>query len=588
MLRGSRVRWIVWASCCLWLAACVPSAVSAEAESAVEAPVVGLRTAAAGVGQASAVYASRADTRRPGETRFRGLSLTRAGIAGLGVGVYGLGVWLRRRGLRDDWFGLRQATLALLAVAAFAGYYNFLQLHHPGGFKGADVFHYYMGSKYFDELGYFDLYPCALAALVADGLQDIEGLPEVRNQRTLRMQSDAETRADMQRCPGRFDAGRWDAFRSDVAFFRPRIQGGSWTHLFEDHGYNPTPVWSFVGGLVSGRVPATADSLPVLIRIDRVLIVLMGALIAWVFGFEAAALAAIVWGTSPLWSYNWTGDAFLRHLWLFSSVAGLCLLERGRHFASGLWLSLAALLRIFPGIFAFGYLVHAVRRFRSDGVPRPTRRFVAGLALGGVVLLAAGAFATSHGVGAYVEFRSKMSGVVAQPGVNKVGLSALATEIVYRATTLEVTTPDGRVLKVPEPAPVTVIAVRVLQAAVVIVGLLAFWRAASRVEGFEAAALGFALIPLLTSPTNYYYPFVIAAAMLSARRAWVGVALATTLIGWICADQIWFLDPVRYIAFDVIAVAFALTVLLGMGFSRRPGPASAGEIAAAPGIATTA
>lgn len=582
MLRRSR--WVV--ACGVLGIACLGPAPADASPPSAPAATAGVRVVAgttAGAAGSRSTWAERRLRRRAREAQFRSLSLVRAGIGAAGFGVWGLGLWLRRRGRGDAAAGLRQAVLVGVAVCAFPAYYNFFQLSHPGGFKGADVFHYYLGSRYFAEVGYFDLYPCTLAALVEEGMQDPDELPAVRDQHSLRLQSGDATREEMARCPDRFTAERWQAFRRDVAFLRPRVLGGSWTHLLEDHGYNPSPVWSFVGGLVSRTVPAGPGSLAALVTIDRVLVVAMGLLVAWAFGLEAACLAAIVWGTSPLWSYNWTGDAYLRNLWLFAAVSGLCLLERGRQLSAGLLLATAGLLRLFPAIFALGPLLQAAVRLPREGLPGDARRFAAGLAVAGIALLAAGAFGTGRGPAAYLEFREKMSAVVAQPGVNKVGLSALVSETVDRASTLEVTTPDGRTLEVPDPAPWTVAGLRALQALIVAAGLVAYLRALSRTTRSEAALLGFALIPLLTSPANYYYVFSVCAALLAAARPWVGVALGLALLGWVVGDQLWFLSETRYLAWDVVAVALSLAVLCGMAL----GPPRAAPTAA-PARSTTA
>ena len=79
--------------------------------------------------------------------------------------------------------------------------------------------------------------------------------------------------------------------------------------------------------------------------------------------------------------------------------------------------------------------------------------------------------------------------------------------------------------------------------------------------------LAFALVPLLTSPASYYYSFVIVAAMLARRRPWAGVVLSLTVLAWIGAAQIWFLDDLRYRVYDLIAVAFSLALLVGAAIS---------------------
>ena len=552
----------------LWSVSLAPDGAGAEPRTGQADRQAGVQVQADSAEELQRKHTVRQAREQASRERFRGLSLARSAIAVVGFGVFGCGVWLRRRGRPERWQAARVGLLSLLAAASFAGYYNFFGATHIGGFKGADVFHYYMGSKYFVELGYFELYPCTLAALVEVGKQDPTDLPDVRNQHTLRLQSRETTLEGMRACRERFEPERWRDFKRDLGFFRQRILGASWRHLMVDHGYNPTPVWTFVGGLFSQRVPADPEAFPSLIQIDRVLVVLMAALLAWAFGIEVACGAALVWGASPLWAYDWIGDAFLRNLWLFGLVSGLCLLERGRRLSSGLLLAGATLLRLFPGIAVAGVFARVARRLREDGLPPPARRFAVGVAVGGLLLLAVGAFGTGRGPGAYLEFQQKVSGLLGQPGLNKVGLSALAGDLVYRATTREVIDPKGRSGKLVTPAPVTVAAVRVVQGLLVLIGLAAFWRALPRTTDAEAAMLALSLLPLLTSPANYYYSFVIAAAMLARRRPWAGVVLSLTVLAWIAAAQIWFLDDLRYRVYDVIAVAFSLAILVGAALSQ--------------------
>ena len=114
---------------------------------------------------------------------------------------------------------------------------------------------------------------------------------------------------------------------------------------------------------------------------------------------------------------------------------------------------------------------------------------------------------------------------------------------------------------------------RSAQLLVVVVGLLAFWRALARLLGWESAALGFALVPLLMSPANYYYAFVLCAALLAERRPRLGVALGLASMAWIAAWLALFPSPTRYLVYDGIAVVFALSVLIGIAVATEASPA---------------
>ena len=214
--------------------------------------------------------------------------------------------------------------------------------------------------------------------------------------------------------------------------------------------------------------------------------------------------------------------------------------------------------------------VERERRWKREGVPKAAKQVAVGALVAGVVLLVGGAVGTGRGPVAYLEFQQKMSGVVGQAGVNKLGASALATELVHRATTREVTRPDGRTVKVREYAPIRTGAVVTARWLLLAAGLFAFWRALSRVTAAEAAVLSFALVPLLTSPANYYYVLVLCAAMLVPRRPWIGIALALTTLAWIAVAHVWFLQDMRYVGWDVVILVFSLVVLFGVAFSSPP------------------
>jgi len=61
---------------------------------------------------------------------------------------------------------MRALLVALAAVAAFSipVYFNFFNYHFGGFVNPHEFFHYYLGSKYFRELGYLGIYDCTTLA----------------------------------------------------------------------------------------------------------------------------------------------------------------------------------------------------------------------------------------------------------------------------------------------------------------------------------------------------------------------------------------------------------------------------------------
>ncbi len=467
----------------------------------------------------------------------------------------------------------RVGLLLVLAVASVASYYDFFQSRPGAGFKGTDVFHYYMGSKYFSEVGYFDLYHCTILALTDSGVESRFELPKIRDQRTLRIHTPETALAAARQCRKQFSDDRWRAFAKDIDWFNEKFQADRWRILLFDHGYNPSPVWNAIGGAVTSRVSLRSAAFEWLIHADRFLMLGALALIVWAFGLEAAALSAVVWGTGQHWGHAWIGDSLLRNLWLFAVIAGLCSLKKRKEFLAGGMLALASLLRVFPAIFVLGFVVGcgAAAERKTDWKPA-ARRFALGVASAGLLLLLFAAMSSEWGATAFLEFYEKISVFTDKKSLNKLGLSSLVWRAIMMGTGHLTTGADGNVslsLYAPGWLPFVI---RGIQLVIVVPALMLFWRAAGRSQAWESSALGFALIPLLSDPANYYFSFVICGVLLATQRPRLQVYLLGSAVLWI-ANGLWFYRlPEEYLGAGIIAVLLPLAVLYEM--SRAPDDSS--------------
>jgi hypothetical protein len=492
----------------------------------------------------------------------RAFSVARFGLAGAGLGFL---LWDTRRRRHGAPGGRgRRAAWLVLGVAGYASYYYFFQFSHYAGFDNRDGFHYYVGSKYFPELGHYGLYDCTLLALREAGHAPAP-LRGVRDLHTLQVGTVPEALARGARCRAAFTPERWARFREDVSWFRDRTPDAHWAQVMLDHGYHPSPVWTAFGNLAANAAPTGSLALRVLFRADRVVVAATLVAVALAFGLRTGALAALVWGTGYLWSYSWIGDSFLRHLWFASALGGIALLARRRHAAAGALLATAALLRIFPGAFGLAWLLHAGREaWRTRAIAPRMRRFALGAALAAVLGLGAGAVVGGRGPGVYAEFAAKIGALSAAPGLNKVGLGEGVDDWVrHRAAA----TARGR----GGVSPVTLSAwLRPASWGVMALALGLFARALRGLEDWEAAALGFAWIPVFMSPTNYYYSFVVAGALLAKRRPRIGAWLLAASLAWTAFGLVFYLTEGAFMAASAVAVAASLAILWEAG---NPAPA---------------
>ena len=467
----------------------------------------------------------------PLEPLERTNALLRIAIGAAAVWVWTGGFGVGRSALAPGG-SARRLALAGLAALAFTSNYNFFWWT---GLHTHELFHYYLGSKYFPELGYFRLYECSVQALGADGTPVAIG--DITDLRTKRRRPAAEVLAEAAPCREQFAPGRWASFRHDVGVFRRLMGDDGFATALLDHGYNPSPVWTLVGRPLASLVPATPAGLWTLARIDLWLLVALFAAIGWAFGLEAICLAAIAWGACGHTRYQWTGGAFLRQMWLAAAIAAICLSRRGRDAAAGALLALASLERVFPVLLFAGTGLRQLRvLLRERRLERRFARFAAGAALAGCALVAVGTAVAGRGAGVWREFADNLSAMTAFTPRNGLGLEYLLAYTKSPPAGLVVPDdPEALETVIQDTKRATFASRRWLYyGALAGFGVLfvrAAWRDPGQLEGWESIAMGAFLIPVLTMPASYYFGFSLAAVPLATRRPRIGSALLVAVLG---------------------------------------------------------
>jgi hypothetical protein len=275
------------------------------------------------------------------------------GTAALAVSVSAVGRWQWRKVGRQAL--LRSAGLGLLALAAPLGYTNF---GHFAGYWSVhyhDAAHYFLGAKYAPELGYTRLYDCLATAAAQEERWPVDARQPIRNLRSNELETLSATLQNGPRCTSRFAPSRWSDFRRDMVFLQSQLHPAAWGALLTDHGYNATPIWTWLlrTCLLRDR-PASLAWLVTLSHVDDVGYGLLFVCLLWGFGARAGVLAALIIGLGFPWIALWTGGGLGRSLWLLTAVAGLGCLRRSRVRASGALLGLSAGLQVFPALLLAG------------------------------------------------------------------------------------------------------------------------------------------------------------------------------------------------------------------------------------------
>ncbi len=334
-------------------------------------------------------------------------NITQLFLCGGAALVLGWGWVLAEQGRAKHLQRLRDRLLVALGCAGALAYCNFGHLHFGNFVHVWDTYHYYMGAKYFPEVGYDLLYDCAAVADAEDGLRAQTEARALTDLRTNVMHQASEVLQHPEVCNSQFTPQRWASFKHDIAFFRGRVNAKRWEEIHQDHGYNATPVWTLLGHALTNTGPASLGQVTALNLFDPIYLALMALMLWWAFGPRSFAVAMLILGTNFPNRYYWTGGAFLRHDWLFYTVAVVCLLKKDKPVLAGASLAYATLLRLFPGLLAIGPFLAGVEYLRvNKKLDRVFVRFVAGGALG-VALLLPASFASFGGVEHLAALRRK-------------------------------------------------------------------------------------------------------------------------------------------------------------------------------------
>jgi hypothetical protein len=254
---------------------------------------------------------------------------------------------------------------SLRSILAWVGVWLglFAGIQHPGYisafYEPRAVLHYYLGAKYFNEIGPFDLYGCVFAAdgettniWAADtpvrDLHDYTLVPAIATS-----------------CPReRFSAERWTAFLRDVSWITGTATPADFALALTDKGYNATPFFSRVFGQVidaATLVRANSTRWPFIVfNLDLIFV----AIAVWIVFRSAGAtiaLLVLVFGLGFFGNFGRIGGNLAQYVWFPCLTASVAAWRARRPAAGGAALGLAAGFHVFPAFFAFPVVVSGMR-----------------------------------------------------------------------------------------------------------------------------------------------------------------------------------------------------------------------------------
>jgi hypothetical protein len=350
------------------------------------------------------------------------------GLSLAGAGLLLLEQQAKRKGQPVPERTARRVGIAF-TVVAFLLYFDFFNpnTRYSQYYHRHELYHYYLGSKYFEEIGYSRLYTCTAIAEVELGRGANIKKRRIRDlsaENLIVPTTETYIFSDPGQCKNHFTEQRWTDFKKDIEWFERSARGSYWERMQEDHGYNPPPVWTMEGKLFSNLAPAGDHFFKLLSLIDIGLQLGVVLMLGWAFGWRAMAMATVFWGCNAPANFYWTGGAFLRQDWIFFFMAALCLARKRKFMLSGGALTWSSLLRIFPVISFVGIaLVMLFYLIRHRRVHPDHLRFVGGCVVAAGLLIPASILVTTPT--AYQDFIAHIRLHRSTPLTNHMGLETM-------------------------------------------------------------------------------------------------------------------------------------------------------------------
>jgi hypothetical protein len=495
-----------------------------------------------------------------------GLSLTASGLLLLEQRARRLGRSLPEKPCRR--------AGVVLSMLGFLLYFDFFvpNTRYENYYHRHELYHYYLGSKYFTEVGYKRLYACTAIAEIELGFSDQIRKKKIRNlagDNLLELAPDTYVFRDPDQCKRHFTQEQWASFKSDVAWFEKSARGDYWNNMTTDHGYNPPPVWTMTGKLFSILAPPSDHFFKILASLD--ILLQLGALLmlGWAFGWRVMTMAAVFFGCNLPANIHWTCGAFLRQDWYFFFVASICLARKRRPGLSGAALAWSSLLRIFPVVTFVGVgLIAAFHWLRQRTLHRDHVRFAVGASLAGIMLMGISVVVT--GIDSYPDFISHIRGHKSTPLTNNMGLEMIVAHdwsgrmVFTRDTRLEddmAPWMSHYTERVQAMRPVII---------AVSLGVLAWtaWALRQIRRLWAGIILGIPLLMSVLCLTCYYYAFFFAVPALTRLVPAIGPAYLALAAGSQVLTQFHWIDD-EYTAESYLFFVFGLCLLYAMSRPLR-------------------
>lgn len=252
----------------------------------------------------------------------------------------------------------KRVRVALLIALSFLCTFNYLRFGDSvitDRLNSYDVLHYYLSAKYFDNVGYYNLYPAMILADKESGpfsskihryrYQDADGYQKRSIPHALKEGKKIKSE--------KFTPQEWKEFVHDFKHIQRDFQLTKhlWKHIITDRGFNGTTVWIMLFRPIAKIFPVEYIKLLSLTDIAFLGIALF--LVARTYSLATALWGLIFFTTTFSLRWAMPGTMFFRYDWVALLMLAMVFLKRNKNYISGACIGLASLIKLFPVAWIF-------------------------------------------------------------------------------------------------------------------------------------------------------------------------------------------------------------------------------------------
>jgi hypothetical protein len=272
-----------------------------------------------------------------------------------------------------------------------------------------NAYHYVYGAKYFDELGYFDLYYASLLA-DRDGDNFFKNVKKTRSMHDYKIVPVAKALEEAERegIRQRFSDERWEEFKRDLRTMHPYMADYKWAKCLRDLGFHPSPAFLILHKPLLNSLPIHKRKvLEKLCSVQNYLFVLTFLVACWAFGLRTT-LVMVIWMNVYYGNFHRLAGGYFSYDWFSLAVVAAALYKKGHNLLPTPLLAYSAMMRGFPGLLAtHAGLQWTVSLFKRKWPDKKRNLFVGGMVFFCLAIVLLGS-TTKYGPGAWLEWKEKM------------------------------------------------------------------------------------------------------------------------------------------------------------------------------------